>query len=85
MEEDATTRGIQKNAISSWLLNNFLSTAVVTGEVDEGKKESRRITRPVFPLATSESQDRIADLLLRQKYPAVIAEGPPGTLSFVFH
>jgi len=35
--------------------------------------------RPMFPLATSDSQNRIAHLLLDQKYPAVVTEGPPGT------
>ncbi|CAB9500882.1 Uncharacterized ATP-dependent helicase MG140 [Seminavis robusta] len=33
----------------------------------------------VFPLPTSEAQNRIADLLLRQHYPAIVCEGPPGT------
>lgn len=33
----------------------------------------------VFPLPTSESQNRIAELLLRQNYPAIVTEGPPGT------
>lgn len=35
--------------------------------------------RPMFPLATSDAQNRIAHLLLDQNYPAVVAEGPPGT------
>ncbi|CAJ1931682.1 unnamed protein product [Cylindrotheca closterium] len=35
--------------------------------------------RPMFPLATSDSQNRIAELLLDQHYPAVVTEGPPGT------
>lgn len=35
--------------------------------------------RPIFPLATSDSQNRIAQLLLQQNYPAVVTEGPPGT------
>jgi hypothetical protein len=35
--------------------------------------------RPLFPLPTSDSQNRIADLLLNQNYPAVVLEGPPGT------
>jgi hypothetical protein len=35
--------------------------------------------RPLFPLPTSEAQNRIADLLLTRNYPAVVCEGPPGT------
>ena len=35
--------------------------------------------RPLLALPTSESQNRIADLLLTQKYPAIVVEGPPGT------
>jgi hypothetical protein len=34
---------------------------------------------PMFPLPASESQNRIADLLLSKNYPAVVCEGPPGT------
>lgn len=36
-------------------------------------------TRPAFPLPTSDAQNRIANLLLNNKYPAVVCEGPPGT------
>jgi hypothetical protein len=35
--------------------------------------------RPLFPLPTSDSQNRIADLLLAKNYPTVVCEGPPGT------
>jgi len=35
--------------------------------------------RPLLALPTSESQNRIADLLLTQNYPAIVCEGPPGT------
>ena len=35
--------------------------------------------RPLLALPTSESQERIADLLLTQNYPAIVCEGPPGT------
>jgi hypothetical protein len=35
--------------------------------------------RPFLASPTSDSQNRIADLLLSQNYPAVICEGPPGT------
>eukprot|EP00934_Nitzschia_sp_Nitz4_P006196 Nitzschia sp. Nitz4//scaffold90_size81538//26232//31277//NITZ4_005317-RA/size81538-processed-gene-0.34-mRNA-1//1//CDS//3329560005//6186//frame0 len=36
-------------------------------------------SRPRFPLPTSDAQNRIADLLLTNNYPAVVCEGPPGT------
>jgi hypothetical protein len=35
--------------------------------------------RPLFPLPASDAQNRIADLLLNKKMPAVLCEGPPGT------
>jgi hypothetical protein len=38
-----------------------------------------RPLRPLFPLPTSDSQNRIAELLLARNYPAVVCEGPPGT------
>ncbi len=42
--------------------------------------ESRTMkSRPPFPLPTSDAQNRIADLLMTRKYPAVVCEGPPGT------
>ena len=33
-----------------------------------------------FPLPASEAQNRIAQLLLLENYPAVVCEGPPGTV-----
>lgn len=46
-----------------------------------GKPSEKTVVydRPLFPLPTSEAQNRIAHLLLDQNYPAVICEGPPGT------
>ena len=41
--------------------------------------ETMDYEKPLFPLPTSEAQNRIAHLLLDQQYPAVICEGPPGT------
>jgi hypothetical protein len=35
--------------------------------------------RPLFPLPTSDAQNKIAELLLTKNYPAVVCEGPPGT------
>jgi hypothetical protein len=46
---------------------------------EETPPETPAPRRPLFPLSTSESQNRIADLLLNQDYPAVVTEGPPGT------
>lgn len=37
------------------------------------------MTRPAFPLPTSDAQNRIAELLLNRNCPAVVCEGPPGT------
>jgi hypothetical protein len=42
-------------------------------------KDTPSISRPPFPLPTSDAQNRIADLLLTKNYPAVVCEGPPGT------
>lgn len=45
-----------------------------------GKPEETVVyDKPLFPLPTSEAQNRIAHLLLDQQYPAVVCEGPPGT------
>jgi len=44
-----------------------------------GAAGQNQACRPMFPLATSNSQNRIAELLLDQQYPAVVTEGPPGT------
>ncbi|GAX28326.1 hypothetical protein FisN_27Hh017 [Fistulifera solaris] len=41
--------------------------------------EAVKYDKPLFPLPTSEAQNRIAQLLLDQQLPAVICEGPPGT------
>lgn len=60
----------KKGSVTSWVHSNQ-ETSELLVDVSHNK--------PIFPLPTSESQDRIADLLLRQNYPAVIAEGPPGT------
>jgi len=75
---------VTKGGISAWLRHNLWMSdgaSVSLGASKEKQKatgvSNRR--RPIFPLATSEAQNRIADLLLRQHYPAVIAEGPPGT------
>jgi hypothetical protein len=43
------------------------------------KAQPEKNCRPMFPLETSTAQNRIAQLLLDQNYPAVVAEGPPGT------
>jgi len=80
-EDDAKQTG-KKGSITSWVHDNFLFNRTVRTEANKETKEPLNVSvlnRPIFPLATSESQDRIADLLLRQNYPAVIAEGPPGT------
>jgi hypothetical protein len=60
--------------IAGWLSSNFI--AHLPSEVDsEQAKDGSEEKSLIFPLATSESQHRIADLLLRQNYPAVLAEG----------
>eukprot|EP00531_Pseudo-nitzschia_arenysensis_P016661 CAMPEP_0116144318 /NCGR_PEP_ID=MMETSP0329-20121206/15943_1 /TAXON_ID=697910 /ORGANISM="Pseudo-nitzschia arenysensis, Strain B593" /LENGTH=1577 /DNA_ID=CAMNT_0003639743 /DNA_START=59 /DNA_END=4792 /DNA_ORIENTATION=- len=75
-DDDAKLAG-KKDGVTSWVNANFLSNRSLTETKESTEVEGPN--KPIFPLATSESQDRIADLLLRQNYPAVIAEGPPGT------
>jgi hypothetical protein len=65
-------------SITGWLNSNFISQNPVVEEPETANNEKGEQSI-IFPLATSDSQHRIADLLLRQNYPAVIAEGPPGT------
>jgi len=81
-QDDGAKPTARKGTITSWVHNHLRSSGTIETDAEMEKKESSDIAvskRPIFPLATSESQDRIADLLLRQNYPAVIAEGPPGT------
>lgn len=40
---------------------------------------NNKYVKPIFPLPSSDSQNRIAELLLMKHYPAVVCEGPPGT------
>ncbi|VEU37358.1 unnamed protein product [Pseudo-nitzschia multistriata] len=77
-ENDDLDSSMKKKAIATWLQSNLLFAAKDLTEASRKKKEHFS-NKPIFPLATSDSQIRIADLLLRQNYPAVIAEGPPGT------
>ena len=44
---------------------------------DEGTSDSEA-EHVYFPLPASKSQNQIADLLLNERYPAVVVEGPPG-------
>ena len=67
---------VKTGGVTMWIQNNFLSGATNAGgtEKEGGKKgstnvEGNKSNKPIFPLPTSESQDRIADLLLRQNYP----------------
>jgi hypothetical protein len=39
----------------------------------------KQTDKAIFPLPSSDSQNRIANLLLSKDYPAVVCEGPPGT------
>lgn len=66
----AIERDRSKGGIFGWFRNTSNQS------VAEANSKSQR---PLFPLATSDSQNRIADLLLNQNYPAVVTEGPPGT------
>lgn len=80
-KEDGAKLTSKQGSITSWVHGNFLSNGTIKLEAEKETKESSDAVvpnRPIFPLPTSKSQDRIADLLLRQNYPAVIAEGPPG-------
>lgn len=62
-----------KSGITGWLSNNF--AAPVSRDENSAKVYSDEGKSIIFPLATSDSQHRIADLLLRQNYPVVLAEG----------
>lgn len=80
LANDATQRNAEaklntsKGGVSGWFSNKKAS-----GDVEEGLNMKGSRPKPIFPLATSVSQDRAADLLLNQNYPAVVLEGPPGT------
>ncbi|KAG7373119.1 DNA helicase [Nitzschia inconspicua] len=75
---EAREKPTNSGGIAGWLSGNFVASVQTDQDagianMDEGEKSI------IFPLATSDSQHRIADLLLRDNYPAVLAEGPPGT------
>ena len=53
----------------------FIKAAFPSTQVTD---KSERPPRPFFPLPTSHSQNRIAELLLTCNLPAVVCEGPPG-------
>jgi hypothetical protein len=78
LQDMESGKGSRSNASSSasfsgWLASNFVSRdSTENMELDDGKKDEKSL---IFPLATSDSQHRIADLLLHQNYPAVLAEG----------
>eukprot|EP00980_Cylindrotheca_fusiformis_P027759 scaffold22558_cov116-Cylindrotheca_fusiformis.AAC.8 len=65
----------QSKASSLW---NWLPKSLSSNKNNEEEQPAPKL-RPMFPLATSDAQNRIAELLLDQNYPAVVAEGPPGT------
>ena len=69
-----------------WMMNRATQTFGVSTaakkqsvEDDDDDYDDRLSNKPLFPLPTSAAQNRIADLLLNQQYPAVVCEGPPGT------
>lgn len=76
-ETSTTTPDSQENPKANGLVSRlgmlFQSTKK-TGKSGEAAK----LPPIVFPLPTSDSQNRIANLLLRQNYPAIVTEGPPG-------
>ena len=76
----STQQATQKRALASTggVLWGIVKSAILGGE-KETKASSKTWDRPLLALATSESQNRIANLLLTQNYPAVVCEGPPGT------
>ena len=55
--------------VLKWLGSKFLGN----------KHEKPTAMKPLFHLPASDSQNRIADLLLSKNYPAVVCERPPGT------
>jgi len=57
---------------------DWLSSKFVAKECEEPET-----MKPLFPLPASDTQHRIADLLLDQELPAVVCEGPPGTGTFL--
>jgi hypothetical protein len=65
----------KKSSSSRNLLSRLFAGRIFKAPPDKTQEKEVQL---LFPLPTSGSQIRIADLLLRQMYPAVVAEGPPG-------
>lgn len=64
----------------NWWPATTKAISTITDQNDKTtNQEATVLSRPPFPLPTSDAQNRIADLLLTRNYPAVVCEGPPGT------
>ena len=75
---------IQDNISSTFkLFQQALAPSFSKDDMKANDKQSSN-SRPPFPLPTSEAQNQIAELLLTKKYPAVVCEGPPGTVCYHF-
>jgi hypothetical protein len=65
--------------VARLMAGRIFSNASQTQEVEQIKDDALLQQAPiVFPLPTSDAQNRIADLLLRKHYPVIVTEGPPG-------
>ena len=71
--------GSSKGGLFSRLWNEgiFLSASTESAPAEEMDSHSKE-DPIVFPLPASEAQNIIANMLLRQNFPAVVTEGPPG-------
>ena len=84
-ETSSATKGKAEKDSSTWISDLFQkkngpSSTTSEGQRDDCSTEGEKHQRPHFPLPTSNAQDQIAELLLKKQYPAVVCEGPPGTV-----
>ena len=79
LKKDADGTGSTTGGFLSRLWNEgiFQSASTESPSAEEHDDEPKE-DPIVFPLPASETQNRIANMLLRQNYPAVVTEGPPG-------
>lgn len=73
---EGSSSGFQ--GIANWFSSNFMGHESSETPAEEDSKANEKLV--IVPLASSVSQQRIADLLLRQNYPVVLAEGTCNTL-----
>ena len=79
-EDSSNTAG---GLLSRLLSGGIFQSTPAESPTNEDKDDETKNNPIVFPLPASEAQNRIAEMLLHQNYPAVVTEGPPGMYEYI--